>query len=97
MYVTFLGYVVEKRPKGSDNWVKALDYPCTDPNYTVTGLPEGSEWEFRVMAVNAAGNSEPSLATAPIKIKEKVGKSEWVMWYQISPKQVLVNHFFYKD
>ncbi|KAK3103159.1 hypothetical protein FSP39_016894 [Pinctada imbricata] len=66
------GYVVEKRPKGADNWVKATDYPCIDPNYTVTGLPEGSEWEFRVTAVNAAGNSEPSLATAPIKIKEKI-------------------------
>ncbi|XP_052706840.1 twitchin-like isoform X1 [Crassostrea angulata] len=66
------GYVVEKRPKGGETWSRVNDYPCTDPLFTVTNLPENSEWEFRVMAVNAAGNSEPSLCSPSYKIKEKI-------------------------
>ncbi|XP_061166987.1 twitchin-like isoform X9 [Saccostrea echinata] len=66
------GYLVEKRPKGAEMWSKCNDYPCTDPAFTVANLPEDSEWEFRVMAVNAAGNSEPSLCSPAYKIKEKI-------------------------
>lgn len=29
--------------------------------------------EFRVSAVNAAGQSEPSGASSPVKVKEKIG------------------------
>lgn len=64
---------MEKRPKGGETWSRVNDYPCTDPLFTVTNLPENSEWEFRVMAVNAAGNSEPSLCSPSYKIKEKIG------------------------
>ncbi|XP_071104533.1 twitchin-like isoform X3 [Haliotis cracherodii] len=70
------GYIVEKREKGSTYWTKATDYPCIDNAYTVANLPENAEFEFRVIAVNAAGKSEPSLECAPIKIKEKVVGSE---------------------
>jgi len=35
---------------------------------------ENTEVEFRVMAVNVAGSSEPSGATSPTKIKEKIGE-----------------------
>ena len=45
----------------------------TDCGYTVSGLPEGSDYEFRVRAVNQAGEGEPSGTTGPIKIKEKIG------------------------
>ena len=60
-------------------WTKATDYPVIDNNYTVANLLELSEYEFRVIAVNAAGKSEPSLESAPIKIKEKVGRLCWVL------------------
>lgn len=69
-----VGYIVEKRPKGGDMWTKVNDYPCIDPMFTVSNLPENSEWEFRVMAVNTAGNSDPSLCSPAYKIKEKIGE-----------------------
>ena len=64
---------MEKREKGMSSWVKATDRPVPDCNFTIRDLAENSEYEFRVAAVNAAGPGEPSLATAPIKIKEKIG------------------------
>ncbi|KAK7065507.1 Immunoglobulin like [Halocaridina rubra] len=63
------GYIVEKRVLGSI-WVKCNDYNVTDTQYTVMNLTEGSDVEFRVYAVNAAGKSEPSQSAPPVKIRE---------------------------
>ena len=68
-----IGYIVEKKPKDSDVWTRCNDFPVSDCGYTVSGLPEGSEMEFRVIAVNQAGDGEPSGSTGPIRIKEKIG------------------------
>lgn len=43
---------------------------CTVPN-----LKELRKYRFRVKAVNAAGESEPSLATSEIPCKEILGKN----------------------
>lgn len=64
------GYVVQKRTYGDPNWVKANDYTLVEPSFTATHLPEGSEMEFRIIAQNAAGDSEPSNATAPVKVRD---------------------------
>ncbi|CAF1005403.1 unnamed protein product [Adineta steineri] len=64
------GYIIEKKPIGSDQWVKALPYMSVDNNATITDLPENGEVEFRVKAVNKAGESEPSSTTGPVKITE---------------------------
>ncbi|XP_070200689.1 twitchin-like isoform X4 [Littorina saxatilis] len=66
------GYIVEKKEKGMSMWTKANDFNVTDNNFTVSNLAENSEYEFRIIACNAAGNGEPSLPCAPIKIKEKI-------------------------
>ncbi|XP_014665457.1 PREDICTED: twitchin-like isoform X3 [Priapulus caudatus] len=72
-------YIVQGRPRNSTNWTKMNDYSCIDPCFMVTGLHEGGEFEFRVIAVNAAGESEPSYATAPILIKDNAqAKPEFV-------------------
>lgn len=62
------GYIVEKRESGSI-WTKCCDYNVIDLEYTVSNLTEGSDVEFRVYAVNAAGKSEPSQSTPPVKIR----------------------------
>lgn len=74
MAMAFTGYIVERREAGSNFWFKANDFPCADCNYTVMNLMENTEYEFRVCAVNAAGKSEPSACTNPVKVCEIAGK-----------------------
>ena len=51
-----LGYVVEKREAGSGTWSKASFALVPDLKYRVHGLTPHKTYEFRVCAVNAAGN-----------------------------------------
>lgn len=70
------GYVVEMQEEGSSEWKKVNEpdklFPtceCVVPN-----LQELKKYKFRVKAVNAAGESEPSLATGEIPVKDILGK-----------------------
>lgn len=74
------GYIIEKREIGSPLWTKCNDYNVTDTNYTVLNLIDGSEYEFKIYAVNTAGKSEPSNCTTPVKVCEVLGgeKPEWL-------------------
>ncbi|KAK1903238.1 Titin [Dissostichus eleginoides] len=53
------GYLIERRHKGG-KWIRVNRTPCKDMKYTVLGLFEGNEYEFRVFAENIAGYSSPS-------------------------------------
>jgi len=64
------GYIVEKKPIGSDQWTKATPYNVLDNNATIKDLPENGEFEFRVKAINKAGEGEPSSSTGRVKITE---------------------------
>jgi predicted phage tail protein len=74
------GYIIERRDLGGAVWVKCNDYNVTDTEYTVSNLIEFGDYEFRIYAVNAAGKSEPSSCTTPIKVCEVLGgeKPDWV-------------------
>ncbi|VDL60884.1 unnamed protein product, partial [Hymenolepis diminuta] len=61
-------YILEKRLKGSDNWQKVSAF-LKSPTATVRGLDVGKEYEFRVMAENIMGVSEPLQTTTAIKAK----------------------------
>ncbi|XP_070604629.1 immunoglobulin-like and fibronectin type III domain-containing protein 1 [Erythrolamprus reginae] len=61
-----LGYRVEKRKKGSNFWTSVTDLPITDRKYTVNGLKEGLQYEFRVAAINNAGVGEASAPSESI-------------------------------
>lgn len=64
-------YLVDKREKKSLRWTRVnKDYIIYDTRLKITGLFEGSDYQFRVTAVNAAGNSEPSDASQYILCKE---------------------------
>nr|CAD7424747.1 unnamed protein product [Timema monikensis] len=67
------GYIIEKREVGSGTWQKCNDYNVLDCSYTVLNLIEQADYEFRIFAVNAAGKSEPSSCTTPVKICEIEG------------------------
>jgi len=64
------GYIIEKREFGGAMWVKCNDYNVQDCEYTALNLVEQGDYEFRIYAVNAAGRSEPSACTTPVKICE---------------------------
>lgn len=57
----------------NSSWEKVSGF-LNSPNATVRNLEEGTEYEFRVMAENAMGQSEPLITTQPIKAKHPFGK-----------------------
>lgn len=67
------GYIIEKKEKGTTRWVKAGE-AGPDCKGTAGNLDEGTEYEFRVRAVNAAGPGEPSAASKPIVAKPRKSK-----------------------
>lgn len=66
------GYKIEFREPADDmTWRVSNDYLMKDTHYTVYGLGEGREYEFRVKAKNAAGFSKPSGPSSQFKLKSK--------------------------
>lgn len=53
------GYIIEKKDKYSTMWEKALETSTPSVTALVQGLIEGNEYQFRVIALNKAGQSEP--------------------------------------
>ncbi|VDN97428.1 unnamed protein product [Rodentolepis nana] len=65
------GYIVEKRPRGGYDWEPAITSPVVGTSANISGLPTGTEYEFRVIPINAAGKGEPSTPTPMVKIEDK--------------------------
>ena len=62
---TIKTWIIEKKTKFGI-WEVACECPGPQPKGSVTGLVEGTEYEFRIIAVNEAGASEPSEPSDPI-------------------------------
>ena len=69
------GYIVEKKDVNSDNWMRVNQHPQPATIFNIPNLIEDREYEFRVFAVNDAGESKPSMATRKIKVKDPKGLS----------------------
>uniref|UniRef100_A0A1B0CYV7 Uncharacterized protein n=1 Tax=Phlebotomus papatasi TaxID=29031 RepID=A0A1B0CYV7_PHLPP len=65
------GYIIQKKEKGSPYWVTAAHVPTNTCKATVPELTEGQEYEFRVIAVNKAGQSEPSEASDKVTARAR--------------------------
>ncbi|KAI1733007.1 fibronectin type III domain-containing protein [Ditylenchus destructor] len=55
------GYMVEKKESNTDYWQKCTQAPSPSTSLNVNNLIEGRTYDFRIMAVNDAGDSEPAL------------------------------------
>lgn len=51
--------------------------PADQTKATVPGLTHGEEYEFRVIAVNKGGNSDPSDPTFPVVAKPRNCRLLW--------------------
>lgn len=73
------GYIVEMQEEGSPDWKKVNEGDKLFPTNecVVPHLRELRKYRFRIKAVNAAGESEPSLPTSEIPCKEIQGKDSW--------------------
>ncbi|OWK56478.1 Immunoglobulin-like and fibronectin type III domain-containing protein 1 [Lonchura striata] len=60
-----MGYIVQKRKKGTVTWLPVNNVPVKDKKLKVTSLKKGVQYEFRVAAVNAAGMGQPSDPSEP--------------------------------
>ena len=69
------GYRAEYRFEGGFKWEWANEGEKVDGRkYTVTGLKEGTVYEFRVAAENKAGIGQFAECSMPVEVKESVGK-----------------------
>ncbi|XP_037373045.1 myosin-binding protein C, fast-type [Talpa occidentalis] len=59
------GYLVERKKKGSQRWMKLNFEVFTETTYEATKMIEGVLYEMRVFAVNAIGVSQPSVNSQP--------------------------------
>lgn len=48
---------------------------CQETKFKVINLEEGALYRFRVMAVNAAGESDPTNLREPIRAQDRLGES----------------------
>ena len=66
-------YLIEKADAGRRHFASVGESEATTLTYKVTGLFEGSEYMFRVIAVNAIGESEPAALPESVTAKLPFG------------------------
>lgn len=64
------GYYVEKKEKDSDKWHRCNYTPTSITQYNIHNLIEDKDYEFRVIAENEAGCSEPSQNSRSVLVRD---------------------------
>lgn len=72
---TILGYMLEKKESKEINWTRLNRKLMTERTLDITGLTEGAEYEFRVIAANAAGLGKPSEPSAGTTAQNPISES----------------------
>lgn len=62
------GYWIERKEKDSYNWIRSNTSLVQSTSYIVTNLFETREYEFRILAENLAGISEPSATSKSVQV-----------------------------
>lgn len=64
-------YIIQMRDKAGRGWNDVASVPGDRTNGRVEDVEEGHEYEFRIVAVNKAGPSEPSDASKSVIAKPR--------------------------
>ncbi|XP_019328294.1 PREDICTED: immunoglobulin-like and fibronectin type III domain-containing protein 1 isoform X14 [Aptenodytes forsteri] len=67
-----VGYIVQKRKKGTVTWLPVNSVPIADKKLKMTNLKKGLQYEFRVAAVNAAGIGDASEPSQPVFARDSM-------------------------
>lgn len=74
------GYWLERKETTSKRWARVTRDPirpmALGESHVVTGLIEGSQYLFRVIAINAAGPGPASAPTDPIFARDPICKEQ---------------------
>lgn len=68
-----IGYFIERQSNVSPRWIRVNKAPCEGVSLPVTDLVEGTEYIFRIIAVNKKGESKPSLPSDNVLAKDPFG------------------------
>lgn len=67
-------YIIQMRDKETRNWEDCMTVPGERNIARVTAVQEGHEYDFRIVAVNKAGKSEPSDPSKSVVAKPRFCK-----------------------
>jgi len=68
------GYVVESKSSSYYAWTScSVGVRVSEPHFVVANLVDGTSYEFRVIAENRSGRSEPSPASTPVVVRDIAG------------------------
>lgn len=67
-------YIIESRPSARSTWSPVGQVKGDALSFTVGDLQEGTEYHFRVIAVNAEGQSPALEAKETVKPEKKIGE-----------------------
>lgn len=88
-------YIVERREKSSVRWTRVnRTFTIYDTRLKISGLMEGSEYQFRVTAENAAGPSLPSDACPYVLCKDPTCKFQLKLLMCFINMQIFDAHRF---
>lgn len=68
------GYLIEMQKVGSVTWIKCNTTPSMICEYTLTQMPAGEEFNFRVLACNSGGPGEAAEVPGTVTITEMQGE-----------------------
>lgn len=87
------GYWLEMKDTTSKRWKRVNRDPIKamtlGVSYKVTGLIEGSDYQFRVYAINAAGVGPASLPSDPTTARDPIGKPSNHSFFFFLPKSTM--------
>ena len=69
-----MGYIIEKKDANYDSWSRVNQVPSPATIFNVANLIEDREYEFRVIAVNEAGESKAASTVRKVKVKDPKGE-----------------------